>query len=655
VTARPRIAFVSREVAPFGGGGIGTYVSEAARALAPVADVTVITTDAHRSAYERLARAGDPMPETARFLFAPEPRSWEVGETDGVLSVWSARAFEAVCDAFPDGGPDLVEFPDYLGEGFATAQARICGDPRVARTTICVRAYTTGEMTEVLDGSLGEEWGQSVAHEIERYALAHADHFVWPGGDVLGTYERFFGTGRVAPAVRVRHPLFAGAERAPEPREADGFLRLLFVGRLERRKGVLDLARALTAIDSDRLRLTFVGGDTMTAPLGQSMRAMLDVMLGGDPRVEFLDQVPRGRLPDLYERHDAVVMPSLWECWPAVGLEALERNRPVLATPTGGLAEIAQPGRSGWLTRETGPEALIEAIEALLERPTDAAELAAAGSPRAVLAELTDADEIRDGYLALAAEARPEPARLTSERPLVSIVVPYYRLEEFVEQALRSVAAQTYSRIETIVVNDGSLRERDRLILDLADRYGAKVITQVNSGLGSARNAGIVQSSGRYVMFLDADNVLRPTFIERCVEVLERHPEFAYVTAWARYIDERGESWRGSQGEYRPLGNWTPLVHRRNVAGDAAAVFRRSVFDRLTYSDELTSFEDWALYREMHERGLIGTVIPKRLLEYRVRATSMLREIGAPNQERIEDEIRARIREEEMEWQAPTR
>jgi glycogen(starch) synthase len=655
VTARPRIAFVSREVAPFGGGGIGTYVSEAARALAPVADVTVITTDAHRSAYERLARAGDPMPETARFLFAPEPRSWEVGETDGVLSVWSARAFEAVCDAFPDGGPDLVEFPDYLGEGFATAQARICGDPRVARTTICVRAYTTGEMTEVLDGSLGEEWGQSVAHEIERYALAQADHFVWPGGDVLGTYERFFGTGRVAPAVRVRHPLFAGAERAPEPREADGFLRLLFVGRLERRKGVLDLARALTAIDSDRLRLTFVGGDTTTAPLGQSMRAMLDVMLGGDPRVEFLDQVPRGRLPDLYERHDAVVMPSLWECWPAVGLEALERNRPVLATPTGGLAEIAQPGRSGWLTRETGPEALIEAIEALLERPTDAAELAAAGSPRAVLAELTDADEIRDGYLTLAAEARPEPARLTSERPLVSIVVPYYRLEEFVEQALRSVAAQTYSRIETIVVNDGSLRERDRLILDLADRYGAKVITQVNSGLGSARNAGIVQSSGRYVMFLDADNVLRPTFIERCVEVLERHPEFAYVTAWARYIDERGESWRGSQGEYRPLGNWTPLVHRRNVAGDAAAVFRRSVFDRLTYSDELTSFEDWALYREMHERGLIGTVIPKRLLEYRVRATSMLREIGAPNQERIEDEIRARIREEEMEWLAPTR
>jgi len=653
LTARPRIAFVSREVAPFGGGGIGAYVSDVARTLAPVADVTVITTDAHRSAYERLARAGDPLSEAARFVFAAEPRSWEVGETDGVLSVWSARALEALCAAFPDGGPDLVEFPDYLGEAFSAVQARICGDPRVARTTICVRGYTTGEMTEVLDGSLREDWGQCVTHEIERHALAHADHFLWPGGDVLGTYERFFGS-EIASPILVRHPLFLDAERAPGPRVDDGLLRLLFVGRLERRKGVLDLARALTAIESDRLRLTFVGGDTTTAPLGQSMRAMLDVMLGGDPRVEFLDQVPRGRLPELYERHDVVVMPSLWECWPAVGLEALERNRPVLATPTGGLAEIVQPGRSGWLTHDTGAEALIEAIERLLERPTDAAELAAAGAPRAVLVELTDPDEIRDSYLGLAAEARPEPAPLPSDPPLVSIVLPYYRLEQFVEDALRSVAEQTYPRIETIVVNDGSLRERDRMILDLADRYGAKLITQVNSGLGSARNAGIVQSSGRYVMFLDADNVLRPTFIERCVEVLERNAQFAYVTAWARYIDERGESWRGSQGEYRPLGNWTGLVHRRNVAGDAAAVFRRSVFDRLAYSDELTSFEDWALYREMHDRGLIGTVIPERLLEYRVRATSMLREIGAPNQARIEDEIRARIREEEVEWLAPT-
>ena len=156
-------------------------------------------------------------------------------------------------------------------------------------------------------------------------------------------------------------------------------------------------------------------------------------------------------------------------------------------------------------------------------------------------------------------------------------------------------------------------------------------------------------------MFLDADNVITPTFIERCVEVLENDPDVAYATTWASYIDEKGKPWGDADAGYRPLGNWTALVEDRNVAGDAAAVFRRIIFDRgLSYSPELTSFEDWALYREMRRLGMIGTVIPERLLNYRIREQSMLREIGAPNQERIEGEIRARIREGAVRWTAPS-
>lgn len=655
MSERPSIALATREVAPFGGGGIGTYMTAAAQALREVADVTIFTTDLHRDGYERLRRAQDPRVAFAPVVFVAEPRSWEIGETDGAMTLWSARLFEALCKHYPDGGPDLVEFPDYLGEGFVAAQARTVDDPRLARTTICVRGCTTGEMTSVLDGHLSAEFDDQITHQIERYALARCDHFIWAGGDVLGTYERFFGAAGVADPVRVRHPLFVDAgDAVHEPPEAD-LLRLLYVGRLERRKGVLDLARAVTGIDDERLRLTLLGGDTVTAPLGQSMRGMLELMFGDDPRVRFIDELPRERLPGLVADHDVVVLPSLWECWPAVGLEALERDRPILATPTGGFTEMVEPGESGWLTDGIGPEPLAAAIERLLGDPGAVAELRGSGRPRARFAALADPDEVRASYLELAAERPPEPAPLEGA-PLVSVVVPYFRLEGFVEAALRSVEAQTYEAIETVIVNDGSLREADRMLEGLAERYGATVLTQVNSGLGAARNAGIVHSRGRYVMFLDADNMLTPPFIERCVEVLERHPEHAYVTAWARYVNERGEQWRGSQHEYRPLGNWTPLADRRNVAGDAAAVFRREVFGSgLAYGSELTSFEDWALYRLMRERGLTGTVIPERLLEYRIRDKSMLRQIGAPNQERIEGEIRAWIEEQKMRWRPSSR
>lgn len=661
MSKRPSIAFLSREVAPFKGGGIGTYVTAAAQALAPVAEVTIFTTSRHRRAYEALTSSPNPLPAGVDVRFITEPRGWEIGETEGALSLWSARAFDAVCDAYPGGGPDLLECPDYLGEGFVAAQARRCGDPRLARTTLCVRAYTTGEMTSVLDGHLPEDFETKLTHQIERYSLAHCDHFLWAGGDVLGSYERYFGADQIADPVRVRHPLYVGPDLKPanlKARDDDGTTRLLYVGRLERRKGVLNLARAVSGIGDDRLRLTWLGGDTETAPLGQSLRAMLEVMLGDDSRVDFIDQVPRAQLPRIIEQHDAVVLPSLWECWPAVGLEALERNRPILATPTGGFAEIVQPGRSGWLTPDTSPESLASAIESLLNDPGTCRAMICAGGPRDRFEELTDVEQVRSSYLALAAEGalRGSVASTSSDDPpLVSIVIPYYRLDDHLEETVLSVTHQTYPRIETIVINDGSFREADKILERLTERHDLRLLSQVNSGLGAARNTGITHSRGRYVMFLDADNVITPTFIERCVGVLEADPELAYATTWASYIDEKGEPWRGSEAGYRPLGNWTTLVEDRNVAGDAAAVFRRSIFAHgLAYSPELTSFEDWALYREMRALGLIGAVIPERLLEYRIRERSMLRQIGSPNQERIEGEIRARIKERGMRWTAPS-
>ena len=146
---------------------------------------------------------------------------------------------------------------------------------------------------------------------------------------------------------------------------------------------MLDLARAITGVQADNLRLTIVGGDTPTAPLGQSMRAMLELMLAGDPRVAFADAVAPDRVAALFDAHDLVVMPSLWECWPAVGMEALARNRPLLATPTGGFTEIVEEGSSGWLTEAPGAEPLARALEDLAAAPEQVAELRRSGKPRA--------------------------------------------------------------------------------------------------------------------------------------------------------------------------------------------------------------------------------------------------------------------------------
>ncbi|HEX4837187.1 MAG TPA: glycosyltransferase family A protein, partial [Solirubrobacteraceae bacterium] len=219
------------------------------------------------------------------------------------------------------------------------------------------------------------------------------------------------------------------------------------------------------------------------------------------------------------------------------------------------------------------------------------------------------------------------------------------------EDAVVSALAQTHPCTEVIVVNDGSMFDADWVLGEIASRHPIAVVTQLNSGLGAARNFGISQARGRFIVPLDADNMLEPTFVERALEVIERDPRTAFVTSWSRYIDELGESLPAPNLGYQPIGNASPEVLLNNVAGDAVALLRRRLFDAgFAYSEDLTSYEDWQLYQQFHRAGLYGIVIPERLVRYRVRADSMIRQIGFPQTDRLSGELEAHRREREVQW-----
>jgi hypothetical protein len=564
--------------------------------------------------------------------------------------------YERLQELYPDGGPELIEFPDFLGEAFVTLQAAEALDPFLAGTRVCVRMHTTAEMCEVLDGFCKRDLGSRAVHEMERYSLAHADRVVWQGGDVLGAYQRFYGADALAPATRIRYP-YAGPAAAPggdAAFEAGGPLRVLYAGRLERRKGVQNLVRAVTGMARDDFRLTLVGGDTDTAPLGVSMREQLELAVADDPRIELRGAGDRAAVAGAIREHDVVVIPSLWECWPYAALEPLHLGRPVLATPVGGLVELVAGGRSGWLASGTDAVALEDALERLLARRGEVEQLVRSGTPSAHARMLSDEREILDGYQALVGVERRRsvaPRRGGAGPPLVSAVIPYYRASRYVRDAVESLLAQTYQRIEIVLVNDGSFEEQDWIVAELAGRLPVIVVSQMNQGLGAARNFGVLQSRGRYVFPLDADNIAEPEFVARCVKILEARPEVAYATSWSRYIEEDGTPREGPDLGYEPLGNQAALIAQENVAGDAAAVIRRRIFDAgFRYSEELTSFEDWHLYRELRRAGHYGTVIPERLIRYRVRSDSMQAQIAQPQRERLQGEIDALMRENEVRW-----
>lgn len=112
--------------------------------------------------------------------------------------------------------------------------------------------------------------------------------------------------------------------------------------------------------------------------------------------------------------------------------------------------------------------------------------------------------------------------------PLISIIVPVYNLESHLTNCLRSLASITYTNLEIIFVNDGSTDGSKEILEDYQQKscHSVEVINQSNKGVSKARNIGINNSKGKYIMFIDGDDYVESHIIESCVEkTIQSEPE----------------------------------------------------------------------------------------------------------------------------------
>lgn len=111
---------------------------------------------------------------------------------------------------------------------------------------------------------------------------------------------------------------------------------------------------------------------------------------------------------------------------------------------------------------------------------------------------------------------------MATKHPLVTIIIPVYNSAKYLPSCLDSVLSQTYQNLEIILVDDGSTDESFRLVDDFAKSNSKiKTIHQENSGLSSARNAGLKIATGEYVTFIDADDQIEPTMIKDMLEAVQ--------------------------------------------------------------------------------------------------------------------------------------
>ena len=183
-----------------------------------------------------------------------------------------------------------------------------------------------------------------------------------------------------------------------------------------------------------------------------------------------------------------------------------------------------------------------------------------------------------------------------SEAPLVSVIIPSYNRAHFIAETIESVLRQTHRNIEIIIIDDGSVDETRSVV----ERFGSKVryVWQENAGVGAARNHGLRLARGKYIAFLDSDDLWLPTKVETGVDVFEANPAVGLLCTDAMQIDAEGREKRSLRARGRS-GRTTQHLLRNNFVIMSTHMARTAVVRKAGgFREEriLSACADWELW-----------------------------------------------------------
>lgn len=176
---------------------------------------------------------------------------------------------------------------------------------------------------------------------------------------------------------------------------------------------------------------------------------------------------------------------------------------------------------------------------------------------------------------------------------MVSVIIVVYNGEKYISQAIESVLNQTYEKIELIVVDDGSIDSTAKIVKKYND---VKYVYQQNKGEGSARNLGIKLASGKYLAFLDADDLYREDKIEKQVKVLKENNDIQVVYNDLEVVDENLEyiNTLKSEGVFTKKEDLLAMIlYRQVVQGPICMMIRKECSENLEWDENLIYTVDY--------------------------------------------------------------
>ena len=208
---------------------------------------------------------------------------------------------------------------------------------------------------------------------------------------------------------------------------------------------------------------------------------------------------------------------------------------------------------------------------------------------------------------------------------LISVIVPIYKVEEYLDECVASILSQTHSRLEVILVDDGSPDNCPQMCDDWAKKdERIRVIHKINGGLSDARNAGIEIATGEYIAFVDSDDFIMPDMLEKLLAAIQREKADIAACGILDCEGDRRRAWGCKDLAGTPERIFDLLYH--DTAYPVAAwnkLYRRECWQELRFPVGKTCEDAFTTYRLIHNARRI-VMVPQALYCYRIRPGSIM-------------------------------
>jgi glycogen synthase len=606
-------------------GGIGTYAKNIARLLAESGETVHVIGQRWSGAPKDVEEFCQGRLIVHRIQLEPEARDILPGEREAralFATSFPAQAFGWRASLLTERlveteGVDLIEAQEWEAPLYYFQLRRALGLGPAKQPPCIVHLHSPTEFIVLHNDWNPDRPDYLTSHRLEDYSIAAADGWLCPSRFLARAAEARYGLGR--DVVRVI-PLPLGGT-APIIRAhqtwRDG--SVLYVGRMEPRKGVLEWIAGAVRVAGHHPRVTFefVGSDLPYSDRQTVQERALE-LIPADLRSRFIfhGEQPKSELPRFLAGARMAVVPSRWENFPNTCVEAMGSGLPVIATRQGGMAEMVEDGETGWLADDAVPEQLATVLErALATEPDRLAEMGERA--RTSISRMCDDSTIvaaqrsfREAQITRGAHRSTRvPCGSTRRTPEgessggMAVLVERTARDGRLAECLAALGAQTTA--PRVVIVAGPIEPEQQ---SLANAVPVISVPRESGDNGLTLALETARKSGPLLgyIFLDDLTIPEPGLVRAYGQALESQPDTGVVTCW------------GSMPDPLMLGPCPtfPFQLLANQAG-AAVALRRTALEPIgpLAGDSAREYALWAAINRIMANGWTAITYPAPLLD----------------------------------------